>query len=249
MKNIKMIVAYDGGGYLGWQNTRSGPSIEATLQGILEKILQEKITLQAASRTDAGVHAVGQVVNFFSVFKNLDVKRLHYSLNSLLPKDITVREMEEAPITFHPTIDSQCKEYRYYICYDKLQLPHLRQHTWHYNYPLDVAAMREGAKLLTGKHDFAAFCNFKRNTFYTNYERTLISIEIEELPEKNLCIMVQGDHFLYKMVRNIVGTLVYIGSGDITVKDLPVILENRHRPAAGITAPAHGLFLHTVNYN
>lgn len=249
MKNIKMVIAYDGENYLGWQNTRSGPTIEAALQRALEIILQEKITLQAASRTDAGVHALGQVVNLFTALKNSSLDRLHHSLNLLLPKDITVLSVEEAPFDFHPTLDSQYKEYRYYVCYDKLPLPHSRKHAWHYGYPLDIPAMKQAAALFEGKHDFAAFCNSKRNAPYTNYERTLLLVEIREQLEKKLCFVIQGDHFLYNMVRNIVGTLVYIGRGLIALEALPQIITNKHRPAAGITAPAHGLFLHTVNYN
>ena len=202
--NIKLTVAYDGGNYLGWQKTTMGPSIEETLQQVLEKILQEQIILQAASRTDAGVHAKGQIVNFLTQ-KNPSLKRLKISLNCLLPKDIAVMDVEMADIDFHPTLDCRSKEYHYSVCYGTAQLPQHRFYSWHYPHALDISAMRAAALLLTGEHDYAAFCNFKKNHAYAHYVRQVELIDIIELPEELLCIRVRGNNFLYKMVRNLVG--------------------------------------------
>lgn len=247
MPNIKLVIAYDGRDYLGWQKTECGPSIEGTLQTILEQIYQEPINLQAASRTDAGVHANGQVVNYIST-KEKELRRLQSSLNHLLPKDIVVMSIESAATAFHPTLDSQGKEYHYLICNGPVQLPHHRFYSWHAPYALDISLIREAIPFLTGTHDFSAFCNFKKNADYSDFIRTVHQIDIETISPSRLCFKISGNHFLYKMVRNIIGTLIYIGSGKIKSDDLPKILASQDRTQAGITAPAHGLFLHQVFY-
>jgi len=243
--NVKMIIAYDGTCYLGWQKTRMGMSIEEVLQECLEKILQEKISLQAASRTDAGVHAEGQVVNFFTT-KKISNERLKLSLNSLLPKDIAILHVENASADFHPTLDCIGKEYHYHLCFGSVQYPRHRFYSWHFPQELNADNMRQAAASLIGEHDFSAFCNFKKNAAYSNYIRQIQDIEILELPQKRLCIKIRGNHFLYKMARNIAGTLVYVGCGKLSLEDLPEILGSKKRTLAGMTAPAHGLALHKV---
>lgn len=247
MHNIKLVLAYDGRNYLGWQKNKSGPSIEGTLQLILEKALQEPITLQAASRTDAGVHAQGQVVNFLTS-KEKNLQRLQSSLNQLLPKDIAILSIESVPSTFHPTLSCQGKEYHYHTCYGYTQLPQHRFYSWHVPHPLNIDIMRHAATFLVGTHDFATFCNLKKSTTYSDFIRTVESIIIEQLENNRLLIRVTGNHFLYKMVRNLVGTLVYIGKGKLSINDLTKIIESRDRTQAGVTAPSHGLSLHQVLY-
>lgn len=249
MHNTKLLIAYDGRDYLGWQKTECGPSIEGTLQLVLEQIFQEPIQLQAASRTDAGVHAHGQVVNFLTNKAGPSPERLRASLNHLLPKDIVVISVEEVPQSFHPTIDCQSKEYRYYLCLGPVQMPHNRFYSWHVPYELDVEEMEQGATILVGTHDFSAFCNFKKNASYTDFIRTVDAIHIDRIDSHRLEIRIIGNRFLYKMVRNLVGTLVYVGRGKLSVDDLVGILERGDRTQAGVTAPAHGLFLHKVHYN
>lgn len=249
MKNIKLVIAYDGSAYLGWQKTKEGPSIEESLQDLLEQILQEKISLQAASRTDAGVHAQGQVVNFFSSNTAIDLPRLQYSLNCLLPRDIVVRSIQHVPDDFHPTLHCVGKEYRYTICNSSMQLPHHRFYSWHCPFELNLEAMRHALNILIGTHDFSAFCNVKKNASYEDHIREVKSISIVNLPENRLEVHVTGNHFLYKMVRNIVGTLVYVGKGMLTVESIAQLLIDRDRTHAGITAPAHGLSLHQVYYS
>lgn len=247
MLNIKLLLAYDGKGYLGWQKTRMGPSVEDVLQRTLEQILQEEISLQAASRTDAGVHAHGQVVNFFSS-KEIVPEKLQIGLNSLLCKDIVIRKIEIVEESFHPTLNNCGKEYHYYVCTGPIQLPQNRHYSWHCPDELNLAAMFSASQMFIGTHDFAAFCNFKKNAGYESTVRTLTSIEMVEIPEKRLLIKITGDSFLYKMVRNLVGSLVQVGRGMIPIDQIEQIIASKDRRQAGVTAPAHGLVLHRVFY-
>lgn len=246
--NILLKLAYDGTSFLGWQKTDTGPSVEGTLEAVLEQILQEKIQLQAASRTDAGVHALGQVVNFFTS-KELDWSKLRHSLNQLLPRSVAVLEVMPMPAAFHPTLDCIQKRYRYTIDYAPVQLPQHRLYAWHCPYPLDIAQMQQAALLFEGTHDFQAFTNAKKNEPYTDFIRTVSQIAITELPCERMEIELLGNRFLYKMVRNIVGTLMYVGRGKMSYAELPAVFENRDRSQAGVTAPAHGLTLVEVLYD
>lgn len=246
--NLKFLIAYDGTAYLGWQKTKMGPSIEQTLQTTLEQILQEPLILQAASRTDAGVHAYGQVVNCITQKSIIDLNQLRLSLNQLLPKDIVVRDCEEAQAVFHPTLDCICKEYMYQICFDKVQMPQYRYISWHVPYILNLNLMQEAAALLIGEHDFRAFCNRKKNETYSHYMRKIEEFKIEFLEENRLKIFIKGNNFLYKMVRNLVGTLVYVGRGKLSLKDIENLLQCGCRTCGGITAPAKGLTLVKVSY-
>ena len=244
MRNIKLVVAYDGTDYLGWQKTKEGPSIEADLQEALEQILQHPNSLQAASRTDAGVHAEGQVVNFFTPH-TIDLSRLQKSLNGLLPDQLSILDMAEMSHSFHPTLDCIGKEYHYNLCLGPYQLPQLRHYSWHYTYPLDISQMKQAASLLTGIHDFSAFtCEPQENN-----EREVFSIEIDLLSPLRLQIRVSGNRFLYKMVRSIVGTLVYVGCGKIAPEQISAIIASKDRCLAGMTAHAHGLMLKKVFYS
>lgn len=240
MKNVKLILAYEGTAYSGWQKTETGPSIEGELEKVLEQILQHKVKLQAASRTDAGVHAEAQVVNFFT---EKETDKLLRGCNALLPEDIRVLHLEEMPREFHPTLQASGKEYHYSVSLGPTQLPFERKFSWHFVKPVDVNVMREAAKLLIGKHDFSALTNEKQD----NNVREVYRIEIEK--GEKLQIRVAGNHFLYKMVRNIVGTLIYVGCGMLTLDDVRVLLETKDRTAAGMTAPAHGLTLKSVFYD
>jgi tRNA pseudouridine38-40 synthase len=248
MKNIKLLIAYDGTNYLGWQKTSEGPSIEESLERVLEKIFQHKILLQAASRTDAGVHANGQVVNFFSD-KELNLERLKISLNQLLPSDIAVLECKEEKQSFHPTLDVIQKEYRYFICTGAVQMPSQRFYSWHCPKLNQFSDMCEAAALFIGTKDFSAVCNFRKQQHYETYVREVFGVEIEEFSQKRLMIKIRGKNFLYKMVRNIVGTLAYVGMGKLQLAQISAILSSHNRIQAGITAPAHGLFLHQVEYS
>lgn len=249
MKNIKLTVAYDGANYCGWQKSFHRKSIEAELQKILEKIFQIPLQLQAASRTDAKVHANAQVVNFFVPEDRLfDLSRLHMSVNRLLPKDIAVLSVEEVPKDFHPSLNAKSKEYRYYACYGKFQLPHNRHYSWHYYYPLDFSLMRQAAKILMGKHNFSSFCNQKHSCSYEDFTREVYDISIFEIAEQRLCIAIKGNRFLYRMARNIAGLLLAAGACKIDISSIESIIQSGDRTKASVTAPPHALFLHKIYY-
>lgn len=242
-RNLKLTIAYDGTGYLGWQKTRMGPSIEEELEQALEQLLRHSVALQAASRTDAGVHAERQIVNFFSNSR-LECWRIQRGVNTLLPADIRVHIVEEVEGRFHPTLDAQAKCYLYRISTERVQMPHLRHLSWHVPFPLKFAAMQEAAQHLIGEKDFTALSN-RRKGEKDDRVCCIHSIAFEEW-EGGLQIAIVGDRFLYKMVRNIVGTLVDVGLGKL--KNVEQILASRNRPHAGVTAPAHGLSLYQVLY-
>lgn len=241
--NHKMILSYDGSAYFGWQKTKTGPSVQETLERAFFQILRAPVLIEAASRTDRGVHAKGQVVNFF--LTNLTLPdRLTYSLNSVLPPDIRVLHIESASDNFHPTLHALSKEYRYQICNAPVQLPSHRLYSWHIHTPLDLVAMQKAGALLIGTHDFAAFTTIATG----NTIRTLFDVKIIALSSDRLEIRITGDKFLYKMVRRLVGTLVAIGKHTLSQVEMSHLLTNPNRARAGVTAPAHGLTLHQIHY-
>ncbi|HSW71852.1 MAG TPA: tRNA pseudouridine(38-40) synthase TruA [Chlamydiales bacterium] len=241
--NYKCLLAYDGTRYLGWQKTKEGPSIEEELEKALQEILQEEILLQAASRTDRGVHAKGQVVNF-RTSKKVDVKKLLKGVNALLPNDIALLSIEKAYPTFHPTLDAKGKEYHYEIFTGKVLLPQKRHFVWHYPYPLALEKMLEAKETFIGQKEYQSFCNIRTE----DGSREIYSIDIEEREKDHFHFIIKGRSFLYKMARTIVGSLVYVGRGKIEVDSLPLIFTAKDRRLAGITAPAHGLTLMNVFY-
>lgn len=221
-----------------------GPSIEETLKNVLFNLLQEKPLLQAASRTDRGVHATAQVVNFYTAKTIKDLKK---ALNSLLPDSIAILDVEEMELSFHPTLDCVGKEYTYQIYNDGVMLPQKRFSFCHIPLSLDIAAMKEAALLFLGKHDFSSFCNSRKNLCYPHKIREIYSIDILKNGFE-IALIMAGDHFLYKMARNIAGTLVYVGLGKISPHEISKILQLKTRKAAGITLPAHGLALTKIVY-
>lgn len=251
-----MTIAYDGTRFLGWQKTNLDmlqPSVEYVVQSTLEQILQHPVPVQAASRTDRGVHAEGQVINFIVQKEELDqevnLNKLQHSLNCLLPDDIRVLTTELAEPTFHATIAAKAKQYIYRIYTGPVLLPALRFTHWHVPEVLDKEKMLIGSHILLGEHDFIALRNHRKGNDYNDTVRTLYSISIDEKDPHILEIRITGNNFLYKMCRNIVGTLVYVGQGKISPGTLVHILTGGIRADAGITAPAHGLALHKVFYS
>jgi len=248
MKNIRLTIAYDGGRFLGWQKTNTGPSIQESLEKILKKILQEDVVLQAASRTDAGVHAHGQIANFFTSAE-LDLPKFSHSLNCMLPKDIAVIKAEEAPSGFHPTLDCLAKEYRYFVATEATHTPDKRYYTWHCPGDLDYDSMRKAAAHLIGRHDFSAFSNRKKSEVYESHIREITEISLHHQTPHQFYFRVCGHSFLYKMVRNIVGTLIYVGKGKLKESEMPKLLISGDRKKIGMTAPAHALTLFKLYYN
>jgi len=244
--NLCLHIAYDGTGYYGWQKTAMGPSIEGTLCEVLELILSRPVHLQAASRTDAGVHADHQVVNTYIDNRDIDLGQLLLSLNQLLPNTIAVTEVCLMPSAFHPSLDAKGKLYRYHISLGTYQMPKDRLYAWHFPYLVDVQAMQEASRALIGRRDFAAFTNVHQETI-SDTIRELTRIDFDQ-QDNRLQIELEGPKFLYRMVRNLVGTLLYVGCGKLSKEQVNEILKSCDRRLAGVTAPAHGLTLCKVYY-
>jgi tRNA pseudouridine38-40 synthase len=242
----KLVISYEGTSFLGWQKTSEGPSIEQSLETVLQTILQEPLSFQAGSRTDAGVHALEQIVTFKTP-KPFSTEKVLISMNQLLPLSIRCLHLEKVHHEFHPTLSSTAKSYRYYVTTSKILSPFKRLTSWHFPFPCDIEKMLACSTNLLGKQDFKAFTNQKKDP-HKDTIRTLYSIEIHPTQD-GFFIDITGDHFLYKMVRNIVGTLCYIGCGKIAEDSIKMILESKKRALAGITAPAAGLFLKKINYD
>ncbi len=235
----RLIVAYDGTDFFGWQKTKEGPSIEESLEVALAHVLQEPVTLEAASRTDRGVHARGQVV-CFTASKTASAR----AINSQLPPTIRVLDSLLCPLDFHPTLHVRSKEYRYTITMGPVQPAHQRLTSWHVPYELDLPLMKKCCQALIGTRDFAGFCNTKENESYDSTIRTLFHFDLEPIGVHQVEWRVVADHFLYKMARNLVGTTTWIGCGKLGTEALAATDRTR----TGVTAPACGLILHQVNY-
>lgn len=246
MLNVRLIIAYDGTALFGWQKTRAGPSVEEELENALKTILRHPVHLQAASRTDRGVHAKGQVVNFFTPAP-LDTSKLLYSLNCILRTDIRVLRAEVAELSFHPTLDVIAKEYCYMISIAPVEFPFKRLYAWHCPSIRTSEAMRDAVPLFIGKKDFSGFSNACKERDSKEAVKNLMDIQIQER-EEEIVISITADHFLYKMARNIVGTLAYIAMGKLCSADVEQVFKTKDRKKAGITAPAKGLFLNKVFY-
>jgi tRNA pseudouridine38-40 synthase len=249
-QQIVLIIAYDGTEYFGWQTTKEGPSVEETLQSVIEKILQEKVSLRAASRTDRGVHAEQQVVDFFTSRPPKDLSKFRTSLNQLLPSTIVCRKVFFPGETdFHPSTSALDKTYRYFITTGPIQLPSLRHTHWHVHFPLEMDLLMQCRDLLIGTKDFRALANHNSEYERGSTIRTIFEISVHnERPTECLEICITGDAFLYRMARNIVGTLVFCARKKITIADVQHALASGNRTLAGMTAPAHGLSLLRVSY-
>lgn len=243
----RLHIAYDGTAFYGWQKTTEGPSIQESLETAVSLLTKENVLVEGCSRTDRGVHAKEQVASF-RTNKALNYKSFQKSLNALLPPSIRVLSLTGEESSFHPGLHAVSKEYNYFVCLGPYQLPHNRLYSWHYPYELDLNLMKQAASFFLGQHDFAAFTNVKKNEEYDSTVRHLMAFDILVLEEKRLQFRLIGNHFLYKMARNLVGTVIYIGRGKIALEDLPTILQKKDRTLAGITAPACGLWLKQINY-
>ena len=242
--NYLLTLAYDGTAYHGFQFQKNALTVQELLEKSLAKIYREKIKVEAAGRTDSGVHARGQAVNFFAP-PLLTPLQLPRALNSLLPRDIAAVRALVVPASFHARRDACAKIYSYTIDNGSAADPFHRCYAWHIPGSLDLAAMREGARFLVGKHDFKAFQS-AGGTVKTTV-RTLYALKIEQEKEF-VTITFQGDGFLYKMVRSMTGTLAAVGRRKRKPQAIQEILEGRERRRAGMTAPARGLCLEEVLY-
>jgi tRNA pseudouridine38-40 synthase len=245
MRNFKLTLGYDGTDFNGWQTQPGRRTVQETLEAALAKLTGDtKIRVNASGRTDAGVHAVGQVANFHSDNHLPPEKRLP-GLNAHLPSDIVVREFAEAPAAFDATRDAVRKLYRYVIHDGPVPSPFLRRYACYSRRPLDAAAMARAAASLTGRHDFHSFETEWPNR--TSSIRTITHLAVNRCGEY-IWLDVEADGFLYNMVRAIAGTLMNVGRGHWPEERVAEILGAEDRRAAGPTAPAAGLFLMRVTY-
>lgn len=245
MQRYKCIIAYDGSGFSGYQVQPKGRTVQAEVENVLSKMHKgESVRIAASGRTDAGVHAKGQVVHFDSPL-GIPAERWRTALNSLLPDDISVLSVEKASVDFHARFDAVGKEYRYMLHLSEVRDPFQRNYAYRYPYPLKLEAMKEASLHLLGTHDFTSFCAAK--TEVVDKVRTIETIEF--LSEGDLLtIRFVGSGFLYNMVRILVGTLLEVGSGDRLPEEIPSILKRKDRRFAGKTSPAQGLYLWKVFY-
>ncbi|HIV34229.1 MAG TPA: tRNA pseudouridine(38-40) synthase TruA [Candidatus Blautia intestinigallinarum] len=244
MKRIGLIVAYDGTNYCGWQVQPNGITIQGELNRCLSELLGEEIETIGASRTDAGVHAMGNVA-VFDTNTRIPGEKISYALNQRLPEDIRIQLSEEMPLDFHPRYCDSVKTYEYRILNRRFPVPTERLYSYFYHYKLDVEKMRAATSYLIGRHDFASFCGSGAQVKST--VRTIRSIEIERY-EDMITIRISGEGFLYNMVRIIAGTLIEIGNGQYPPERMKKILDARDREYAGPTAPARGLTLLGIQF-
>ncbi len=239
MKRVRLTVAYDGTGYHGWQVQENGVTIESELNRCLSELLAEHVQVVGASRTDAGVHALGNIA-VFDTESRIPAEKIAYALNQRLPEDIRIQKSEEVAQEWHPRHCESRKTYEYRIYRAEFPMPVKRLYSYFTYRPLDVERMREAARLLEGEHDFRSFCQTGAQVEST--VRTIYSLQLEE-QGADLVIRVCGNGFLYNMVRILAGTLIEVGQGKREPGSVKDILEAGDRSAAGPTAPAHGLTL------
>ena len=244
MKRIKLSVAYDGTDYCGWQIQKNGITVEEVLNRALSRLIGENITVIGASRTDAGVHARGNVA-VFDTNTRIPAERLTYALNALLPEDVTVVRSEEVPAGWHPRKCVSVKTYEYRILNREFRDPVRRRDTYFVSFRLDIERMREAAQYLIGEHDFKSFCSAQ--TTVEDTVRTIYDLDIDKEGDL-ITIRVRGNGFLYNMVRIIAGTLAGVGRGYFEPQDIKVMLAERDRTKAGVTAPPQGLTLMGIEY-
>ena len=250
VRNIKLVLAYDGTEFAGWQVQPDSATVQGTLACAIGRITGEKVLPQGSGRTDAGVHGLAQVATFVTE-SPVPVENLVKALNDMLPASIRVLEASEALPEFHARKSARAKTYRYRIYRGAICPPFVARYVWHYPYPLHEDAMQRAAELIVGEHDFTSFAAVDperdgdeerssnvRRIFQSCWERK----------DHEFAYTVRGNGFLHHMVRNLVGTFVLVGKGTLHTEDIPRILQARNRSAAGATAPASGLFLVQVEY-
>ena len=246
MRHIRLVVEYDGTGLHGWQRQPNGATVQQHLEEALAKLLAHEVAVTGASRTDAGVHARGQVASFRTE-RTIPVRGIRRAINTMLPPQISIRDAAEVPESFHPRFSATGKHYRYTLLVRPERSPRWRDHAWHYTDPLSLSTMIEAANVLVGQHDFSAFraagCAAKTTV------RRVDSVTITRPDPVRVEVDIRGNAFLRQMVRIMVGTLAEAGSGRWTAAQVAEILEKRDRTQAGITAPSQGLELIDVRYD
>jgi len=246
MRNIKLIIEYDGTNYCGWQTQENGPTIQESVEKALMKLTGEEIRINGSGRTDAGVHARGQVANFHTS-STVPGDRFSYALNNLLPRDIVIKDSDEADADFHARFSAKGKKYSYHMINSKFPSALYRNYAYHINYceRLDIGRMQEAAKAFIGTYDFAGF--MAAGSIVKDTVRTIFELSVEQDGEM-IRLSFKGSGFLYNMVRIMTGTILYAGIGKIDPDGLKDIILSKDRSRAGITVPPAGLYLEEVYY-
>jgi len=250
MRNLKVILSYDGSEFSGWQVQPDAVTVQGTLASAIGRITGEKVLPQGSGRTDAGVHALAQVMTFVTE-SSVPTENFVRALNDILPAAVRVLEVTEAPSEFHARHSARAKTYRYRIYREAICPPFLARYVWHYPYPLNEQAMMRSAALIMGEHDFTSFAavdpeRARDDEPVSNVRRVFSSMW--ERGGEEFIYTVRGSGFLHHMVRNLVGTFILVGKGTLEVEGVTRILAGRNRSAAGPTAPASGLYLVNVEY-
>jgi tRNA pseudouridine38-40 synthase len=252
MRNLKVTLSYDGADFSGWQVQPDACTVQGTLALAIGRITGEKVLPQGSGRTDAGVHALAQVMTFVTE-SSVPTGNFVKALNDILPASVRVLEVEEAPADFHARHSARAKTYRYRIYRPSICPPFLARYVWHYPYPLAEEEMQRAAKLVVGEHDFTSFAAVDPERGHDDAAvsnvRKIFASSWERLQDEDeLVYTVRGSGFLHHMVRNLVGTFILVGRGTLQVEDVARIIAARSRSAAGATAPASGLYLVNVEY-
>ncbi len=242
---VKLVVAYDGTNYCGWQVQPNGITIEEMLNRALLDLFGQQITVTGASRTDAGVHSLGNVA-VFDVETRMPAEKISYALNQRLPEDIVVQDSCEVSEDFHPRFSNSIKTYEYKILNRRFPMPMLARDSYFYHHTLDVERMQKAAAYLVGEHDFTSFASVHAQT--NTFVRRIYDLSVTRSDDDLIRIRIRGNGFLYNMVRIIAGTLVQVGAGILEPADVEQILAGRDRELAGPTAPAKGLTMVGIEY-
>lgn len=245
MRNIKLLVEYDGANYLGWQVQAKGLTIQGVLEDKLALLAGEKVHLVGSGRTDAGAHAMGQVASF-KTKSQMEIHTFQRALNSLLPSDIVIKEVEEVEEDFSARKSAKSKVYEYRILNGPIRSVFDREYAWHIPQKLNLKEMKKATQILIGEHDYSSFRSVGTPT--RTAIRRVFRAEWKKGRNEVLRFEIEANGFLKQMVRAIVGTLVEVGKGKMSVDEFRRILESRDRGLAGPTAPSHGLFLKEVKY-
>jgi len=243
---IKLIVSYDGTQYAGWQRQDNALAVQQVIEDALMVLLQKKITLTAASRTDAGVHALGQCSCFMSEDFKIPMEKLPMVLNGLLPGDVAIKAASVVPDDFNPRFHPKHKTYHYRFYHADTPNPLLNRYAVYVSWPMDVVAMQIAAAHFVGEHDFASFCAVGSSAKTTI--RTIYACTVHQADDGMITLSITGNGFLYNMVRIIAGTLMYVGTGRMDANDIPGIIKSCNRNHAGKTMPPQGLCLMKIEY-
>jgi tRNA pseudouridine38-40 synthase len=248
MRNLKLVLAYDGTDFCGWQVQPDKPTIQGILASAVGRLTGEKVVPQGSGRTDAGVHALAQVATFVTG-SSVPTQNFTKALNDVLPASIRVLEVSEAPADFHARKSARSKAYRYRIFRGEVCPPFVARYVWHYPYPLDETVMEKAANFVIGEHDFTSFAAVDPEDECEERSKVRrISDSKWERQGEEFVYTVRGNGFLHHMVRNLVGTFILVGKGTLQAEEIPDILAARNRSSAGATAPAGGLCLVEVEY-